>query len=269
MDTAFAIVTIPFVFALGAAVGSFLNVVIYRLPEEMSLLSPPSHCPHCHHVLGKTENVPIAGWLWLRGRCRWCQGPISIRYPAIELLTALLFSLVFWQFGATWTAAGYGVLVAGLIALAWIDLDTLILPGPITRWGLVAGAIFHLGLGVQDGSIPRALMASIVGAVAGIWLFDGMRWGGTLLAGRVAMGGGDPKFAAAIGAWLGLKLLLVSSFLACGLGALVGGGAIALGWVDRKQPIPFGPFLAMGALLAVFWGNDLMALYLKWFFPLG
>jgi leader peptidase (prepilin peptidase)/N-methyltransferase len=267
MDIVFRLIYLPFVFLFGAAVGSFLNVVIYRLPARLSLFYPPSRCPHCHHALGKTENVPILGWLWLKGKCRWCRTPISPRYPLIEAMTALLFCGVFWQWGWTTTTLSYWLLVAWLSVLAWIDLDTFILPGILTKWGLILGLGFQGILGWQAGSLPLGLMEGIGSAVLGMWLFEILRWGGTLALGQTAMGGGDPKLAAMIGAWVGWKLLLLSSFLACGVGAVGGGFAIAIGWMSRKQPFPFGPYLALGTLVAIFWGDRLIELYLRSFFP--
>lgn len=269
MDIVSHLIFLPFIFSLGAAIGSFLNVVIYRLPARLSLLSPPSRCPHCHHSLGKTENVPILGWLWLRGQCRWCRSPISVRYPLIETLTAVLFCAVFWQFGLTVTTLGYWLLVSGLLVLTWIDLDTLTLPEVMTRSGLVTGLMFQAILGWQHRSIPLGLMQGIGGAVLGLVLFELVGWVGLFWLGQQALGGGDPKLAAMIGAWLGWKLLLVTSFMACGIGAIAGGLAIALGWISRRQPIPFGPFLALGAIVAMFWGSDLIHFYLRTMFPLS
>jgi len=270
MDVVYRLIFLPFIFILGAAIGSFLNVVIYRLPVGLSLVSPPSRCSHCHHALGKTENVPILGWLWLQGQCRWCRAGISPRYPLIEALTAALFCGVFWQFGLTLTTLGYWFFVAGLLVLAWIDWDTLTLPEILTRGGLIAGLIFQAIqalVGWQQGSWALGLMQGIGSAVLGLGLFDLMGWAGFLLLGQKAMGGGDPKLAAVIGAWLGWKLLLVASFLACGIGAIAGGLAMALGWIGRRQAIPFGPFLALGAILSMFWGSDLIALYLRLIAP--
>lgn len=267
MDILLAGITTPFVFAFGAAVGSFLNVVVYRLPAGLSLINPPSRCPHCLHRLGPTENVPIFGWLWLGGRCRWCKTPISPRYPAVEAITGLLFALVFWYFGFTFATVGYWVFLSWLLALSLIDLDTMTLPNALTQSGLVLGLGFQVARNWHQGSIPESLLLGIGSAVLGIWLFDLIRLVGTIAFGQPAMGGGDPKLAATIGAWLGWQYLLVASFLACAVGALVGGGAIAMGWLKRKQAMPFGPFLALGAALTVFWGNWLLSTYLNLFFP--
>jgi leader peptidase (prepilin peptidase)/N-methyltransferase len=269
MDTLAAIILTSLVFILGACIGSFLNVVVYRIPAGLSLIHPPSRCPHCFHKLGMTENVPVFGWLWLRGRCRWCKTPISPRYPMVEAVTGLLFVLVYWKFGFNLTTVGYWALLSWLLALSLIDFDTMTLPNELTQSGLIIGLGFQIWRGWQDAQVANYLMLGISSAVLGIWLLDAIRWIGSFAFGQTAMGGGDPKLAATIGAWLGWKYLLLTGFLACAVGALVGGGAIALGLLDRRQPMPFGPFLALGAALAMFFGDEIISTYLKIFFPLG
>ena len=269
IDKLIIVLTTLIVFALGASIGSFLNVVVYRLPAQLSLLWPPSRCPHCLHKLGRSENVPVFGWLWLRGRCRWCQTPISPRYPLIEAATGLTFLLVFWQFDLSLTTLEYWTLLSWLLALSLIDFDTMTLPNTLTKSGLVIGLGFQVIKGWQSSQIASQLIAGILGAVIGIWLFDIIAFIGTIALGQAAMGGGDAKLAAMIGAWLGWKSLLLSGFLACALGAFVGGGAIALGWLNRKQPMPFGPFLALGAALTIFYGEAILSTYFRLFFPLN
>lgn len=259
------------VFWLGAAVGSFLNVVIYRLPAGLSLLYPPSRCPHCHTRLRPYDNVPILGWLWLRGRCRYCHATISIRYPLIEALTASLFLFTFWLIGLEWMTVGYWLLLSWLVALAFIDLDTLILPNSLTQSGLVLGLIAQMAISYLQtesgiGAI-QGLIRGLVGVILGLWLFDLIALSASALLGQTAMGGGDAKLAAMLGAWLGWQGLLLSGFLACLIGAVVGGGGMALNLISRRQPIPFGPFLAIGAGLTIFWGNMLITAYLRLFFP--
>jgi leader peptidase (prepilin peptidase)/N-methyltransferase len=263
-----AIATI-FVFVLGTSIGSFLNVVVYRIPAGLSLVYPPSRCPHCLHKLGATENIPVFGWLRLGGRCRWCKAPISFRYPLVEAATGLLFLLVFWKFGFNYLTIGYWALLSWLLALSLIDLDTMTLPNVLLQSGLIVGLGFQALRGWQDAQVANYLMMGIGSAVLGIWLFDAIRVTATIFYGQTAMGDGDPKLTAMIGAWLGWKYLLVTGFLACAVGALVGGTAIALGWLNRRQPMPFGPFLAIGAALTVFWGNEMISTYLKIFFPLN
>ncbi|MDJ0712844.1 MAG: prepilin peptidase [Prochloraceae cyanobacterium] len=272
MDNLINGIIYTFVFIFGASIGSFLNVVVYRLPAGLSLLWPPSRCPKCSHQLGKTENVPVFGWLLLRGRCRWCKTPISFRYPLVEAATAAIFMLVFWQFGFTWQTLGYWAFLSWLLALSLIDLDTMTLPNSLTQSGLVLGLVFQGAIGWQNEGLAGAanyLMKGIGGAVLGIWLLDSIAFLGTIAFGREAMGAGDGKLMATIGAWLGWKQVLVSGFLACAIGAFAGGGAIAIGLLSRRQPMPFGPFLAMGATLSVFWGETMLSTYLKLFFPLN
>jgi leader peptidase (prepilin peptidase)/N-methyltransferase len=262
------------VFAFGAAIGSFLNVVIYRVPEKLSLLHPPSRCPTCHHQLRPYDNVPVLAWLWLKGRCRYCRTPISPRYPLIEALTGGLFLLAFWQFGLTWETVSAWLLLSWLICLTFIDLDTLTLPNALTQSGLaialILQTVFLSAVPVGSGAAAiQGLMSAIGGAVLGIWLFESIGFIGSMLTSKTVMGGGDGKLAALLGAWLGWQGMLLSSFLACALGAFIGGGAIALGLLNRRTPIPFGPFLALGAVIALFWGDRLIAWYLQLFFPLS
>ncbi|RMF64730.1 MAG: prepilin peptidase, partial [Cyanobacteria bacterium J069] len=214
-------------FLIGASVGSFLNVVVYRVPAGLSLLHPPSRCPSCLTAIKPYDNVPVLGWLWLRGRCRACKVPISARYPAVELITGLLFVAVAKFFALPLPGVGYWVLVSWLLALALIDLDTLTLPNPLTQSGLVAGLVFQGAIGWTQGiatgqggpsGSAATLMGGIVGAAVGIWGLDLVTLLGSLALGQTAMGGGDAKLAAMMGAWLGWKLLLLAGFLACVLG---------------------------------------------------
>lgn len=266
-----ALITSILVFMFGSAVGSFLNVVIYRLPEGLSLLHPPSRCPTCHTRLKPYDNVPVFGWLWLRGRCRYCKTPIAVRYPFIEGLTGLLFLAAFWLLGLTWTTVGYWILLSWLVVLTFIDVDTLTLPNGLTQSGLVLGLVFQVwngyGLSGAVAGAVQGLMMGIIGAVLGIWIFDIITLFASTALGQTAMGGGDAKLAAMLGAWLGWQGVLLSGFLACLVGAMVGGGAMALKLISRRQPMPFGPFLAVGAVITMFWGPALIAAYLNIFFP--
>lgn len=258
-------------FVLGAAIGSFLNVVVYRVPAGLSLLWPPSRCPQCLHSLKKRENVPVLGWLWLKGRCAHCRSPISIRYPLVEAATALMFVLVFFVCGWSSLTWGYWLFFSWLLALSLIDADTMTLPNALTQTGLVAGLLFQGVVGWQLGGgtalwIPQ-VMTGIVGAVVGIWVLDTISFVGSMALGQAAMGAGDAKLMSAIGAWLGWKLMLLGGFLGCALGAFAGGAAIALGWLHRRQPMPFGPFLALGAAIAALWGETILSVYRQLFFP--
>ncbi|MEM9978912.1 MAG: prepilin peptidase [Cyanobacteria bacterium P01_D01_bin.2] len=256
-----------FVFVLGASIGSFLNVVIYRLPAGVSLLSPPSRCPRCRTRLRSYDNVPILGWLWLRGRCRYCQAAISVRYPLVELVNGLLFIALFLRFGWSFETPMYWGLISWLVALTLIDIDTLTLPNPLTLSGVCLGWLAQGLLAMVSGqAVGLTLAASVAASVLGLWLFDGIGFLGAVVAGKTVMGGGDGKLAAMLGAWLGWQGLLLSVLLASLLGALGGGLGIGLGLLGRRQPIPFGPFLAFGAGISIFFGNTLIQAYLRLFF---
>ncbi|MBE9181201.1 prepilin peptidase [Oculatella sp. LEGE 06141] len=271
MDLLYSGLASLFVFMFGICIGSFLNVVIYRIPAGLSLLFPPSRCPKCLHRLSKHDNVPVFGWLWLRGRCRYCKTPIPVRYPIIEATTGMLFLLVFWSFNLPLPAIGFWAFLSWLLALSLIDLDTMTLPNSLTKSGLAAGLVFQAALGWTETSsvsgVANRLMVGILGAVIGVWLFDLITLLGSIAFGQTAMGGGDAKLAGMIGAWLGWKYLLLTGFLACAIGAFAGGGAMAIGLLDRRQPMPFGPFLAIGAALAVFFGDAIISTYVHTFFP--
>jgi leader peptidase (prepilin peptidase) / N-methyltransferase len=230
-------------FILGAAIGSFLNVVIYRLPAGVSLLWPPSRCPKCGHGLGITENIPILGWLLLRGRCRHCHTKISARYPLVETFTALTF-------------------LAWLISLAMIDIDTMTLPNPLTTSGLVLGVVFQTFLGYQitqtAAGAGQYFIGAIGGMVLGIWLYDIIQILGTLLMGQVAQGGGDAKLMGMIGAWLGWSGVFLTGGLASFTGSVIMGVAALLG---RRGKFPLGPFLVAGATAALFVGDKIIASY--------
>ena len=253
-----------FIFVLGAAIGSFLNVVIYRLPAGLSLLSPPSRCPHCLTRLKVYENVPVLGWLWLRGRCRHCRATISPRYPLVEGATGLLYLTLWLRFGWSLQTPFYWALISWLVALALIDIDTLTLPNPLTMSGICLGWLAQ-GFLATDQGVISALGASVAASVLGLWLFDGISLVGGIMTGKTVMGGGDGKLAAMLGAWLGWQGLLLSILLASILGAMGGGLGMLLRRLDRRQPIPFGPFLALGAGISVFFGNALIRGYLSLF----
>lgn len=268
METLAIALSASTVFVFGACIGSFINVVVYRLPAGLSIVYPPSRCPQCRHRLGKTENIPILGWLWLRGRCYHCKSPISMRYPLIELATGILFLVVFWRFGLSVRTLGYWTFVSWLLSLSLIDLDTMTLPGVLTKSGLVLGLIFQLVTGWLDAGSTTALanlIFGVAGAVTGIWLLESIRVLGTMILQQEAMGDADGKLMATIGAWIGWKYVLVSSFIACGVGAILGGAAIILGLLNKKQPMPFGPYLALGGVLSLFLGEAIVNAYVNEF----
>lgn len=261
------------VFTLGTAVGSFLNVVVYRLPEGLSLLYPPSRCPKCEMRLKPYDNVPVFGWLWLRGKCRNCKLPIAMRYALVEFATGCLFLSVFALFGMSWQTLGYWLLVSWLLSLALIDLDTMTLPNRLTASGLVLGWLFQGWISsVEDSSIQsgvHSIATAMVASVLALWLFDTVGAAGSQVFGKPAMGGGDAKLAAMMAAWIGFPQMLLATFLAATIGAVLGSSALALGLLSPKQHVPFGPYLALGTLLTLFYGTWLIETYLSIFFPVG
>ena len=252
---------------LGACIGSFLNVVAWRLPRQESLVLPPSHCPRCGTQLQWFENVPVVGWLLLRGHCRHCGALISPRYPLVELLSAGLWVAVTM---AAPTAMGPGaaplalilagwVLVSWLLPLVLIDLDHLWLPEPLCRFGLVLGLLFTAGLGWMQGpDFGRELIGQhLLAAGLGLVGFEAVSAIAQKLMGRPAMGLGDAKLAALLGAWLGLTGLGVTVLLAVFAGAIIGVLGRLTGRLGRHQPMPFGPFLAAGGLAVLLGGSAL------------
>ena len=252
---------------LGACIGSFLNVVAWRLPRQESLVLPPSHCPRCGTQLQCFENVPVVGWLLLRGHCRHCGALISPRYPLVELLSAGLWVAVTM---AAPTAMGPGaaplalilagwVLVSWLLPLVLIDLDHLWLPEPLCRFGLVLGLLFTAGLGWMQGpDFGRELIGQhLLAAGLGLVGFEAVSAIAQKLMGRPAMGLGDAKLAALLGAWLGLTGLGVTVLLAVFAGAIIGVLGRLTGRLGRHQPMPFGPFLAAGGLAVWLGGSAL------------
>ena len=265
-------------FALGAVVGSFLNVVIHRLPKMMeaewqaqaaevrgetvldsqrfNLVVPRSRCPDCGHGITALENIPMVSWVLLRGRCSACQKPISARYPAIELLTGLASTLVAWRFGPTFACTGALLLTWSLIALAFIDFDTTLLPDSITLPLVWAGLSFNLA----GTFVP--LSTAVLGAMAGYLLLWGVYWLFKLATGKEGMGYGDFKLLAALGAFLGWQMLPLIVLLSSVVGAVIGVALIILARRGREVPMPFGPYLACAGFIALLWGHELTRMYL-------
>ncbi len=262
----------------GLAIGSFLNVVIHRLPqilerewraqcaelageagplqELLSLSRPRSRCPKCGHPISAWENIPLLSYLVLRGRCRACRARISPRYPAIDARTALLSAYAGWHFGLTVTAAGALLFIWAMIALTFIDFDTQLLPDDITLPLLWLGLLVNIGGGFTD------LKSAVIGAIAGYLTLWSVYWGFKLATCKEGMGYGDFKLLAAIGAWFGWQLLPLTILLSSLVGALVGIALIVLAGRGREVPIPFGPYLAVAGVLALFWGQALTHAYL-------
>jgi leader peptidase (prepilin peptidase) / N-methyltransferase len=245
---------------IGLCVGSFLNVVIYRVPRKESIVRPRSACPSCGTPIANRDNVPVVGWLILRGRCRTCREPISPRYILVELATALLFVGAAFRFGAHWDLAAFLVFLAGLLALAFTDLEHFLLPVRIVYPVLVLVAALLVLAAAVDGEWSRLGVAAATGVVAAACFyavhFLNPNW----------MGFGDVRLAGVIGlglGWLGAEVALLGIFLGFLLGAVVGVGLIATKRIDAKAHIPFGVFLALGAFIAVFAGHPLVNLYLR------
>ena len=255
---------------LGACVGSFLNVVAWRLPRQESVVSPRSHCPHCGTTLRWFDNLPVLSWLLLRGHCRHCGATIPLRYPAVELLVAGLFVATAvaspTALGSTapaahpwFTALAGWLLVALLVPLLLIDLEHLWLPEPLCRWGVVLGLLVtSVAGGLQGDGAGRSLVLwHLLAASAGLLGFEATSAMAQRLLGKPALGLGDAKLAALLGAWLGLTGLGLSVLLAVFSGALVGVVGLASGRLQRGQPLPFGPFLVAGGLTVWCTGNHL------------
>ena len=272
------ILWLGFAFVFGLAIGSFLNVVIYRLPEGLSLVSPGSRCPACSAPIRAWDNLPVLSYLILRGRCRQCRTSISVRYPTVELFTAVVFAVIAWRFGGVWLTPVYSVFAAGLIAAALIDFDHQIIPDGISVGGLAAGLLLSPLAAAGDGSLyGDALIDSLVGALLG----GGLLWTVAFLHARVSvalgrrfehwpgegeepprpssadywlwfpgMGLGDVKLLAMIGAFLGPWGVLETIIVASVLGLILG---LSFAAVTRKlnAPFGFGPAIAAGALLSL------------------
>jgi leader peptidase (prepilin peptidase) / N-methyltransferase len=250
---------------LGACVGSFLNVVAWRLPRQRSLISPGSHCPHCGTGLAWFENLPVLSWLLLRGRCRHCQRPIAPRYPLVELLcSGLWVAMLQARPAAMGEADPWSLLLSGwllaslLLPLVLIDLDSLWLPEPLCRWGVLLGLAATAVNGfARSPAIGRDLLLShLIAAAIGLLALEGISALGERLFGRPALGLGDAKLAALIGAWLGPTGLGLALALAVLAGAVLGSLGRLSGRLGRHQPIPFGPFLAAGTLAVWIGGHD-------------
>lgn len=270
---------VPACLVLGLLIGSFLNVVIHRLPRMMerewaaqcaelrgdtipteapyNLSQPRSACPACSTQIRAIDNIPVLSWLWLRGRCRACGAAIPIRYPLVEAVSGLLAAYVAYRYGYSLATGGALLLTWSLLALTFIDYDTQLLPDQITLPLLWAGLLFNLGGTYTD------LASAVSGAMAGYLLLWVVYWLFKLATGKEGMGYGDFKLLAALGAWLGWKMLPLIVVASSVVGALVGILLIVFAGHGRGKPIPFGPYLAAAGLFALFWGNRLTELYLR------
>jgi len=269
---------------LGLVVGSFLNVVVHRLPimmerdwqcqcaelrgealpvqEVLSLAVPRSHCPACGHPIRALENIPVISWLALRGKCSACHAAISPRYPLIEALSGLLCAFAAAHFGYGWAAAGAMLLVWSLLALSFIDFDKQLLPDSITLPLLWVGLLFNLDWTGAGAGTYTNLQSAVIGAIAGYLALWSVYWGFKLATGKEGMGYGDFKLLAALGAWFGWQVLPLTILLSSVVGAVAGIALIVLARHGRNVPIPFGPYLAAAGMIALFWGRDLTQAYL-------
>lgn len=253
------ILLLLFSFILGAVIGSFLNVCIYRIPAGLSIVSPASRCPQCETAIRWYQNIPIISWLVLRGRCAQCSEKISIRYPLVEALTGTLFLGVFWTFGLHGVTLVYWLLAAALIVITFIDLDHQIIPDVISLPGIIVG--FLCSFFVPWVSWMDSLLGILVGG--GSLLLVAVAY--EFLTKKEGMGGGDIKLLAMIGAFLGWQAVFPVIFISSLAGTAVGIPVMIRQKADAKLALPFGPFLAFGALFYLFWGPALIRWYLSFF----
>jgi leader peptidase (prepilin peptidase)/N-methyltransferase len=240
---------------LGALIGSFLNVCIFRLPRGESIVWPGSHCPSCARSIDFYDNIPLLSYLWLGGRCRACRAPISIRYPLVEATNALGYLAILFTFGPSWTAALYALLFSALVVVAGTDLTHKMIPNVITIPGMVVGFLGAMTV------LPVGVINSVLGFTLGggiLWL---LAWLSPYFFGKEGMGGGDIKLLAMIGAFLGWKPALLTIMIGSLTGSVIGISMIALGIIKRDDYIPFGPFLVLGALLSMFFAQPLLDWY--------
>lgn len=270
----------PLAAGLGLMLGSFLNVVILRLPRrlewqwkrdsleilgEPEIYDPPppgivverSHCTHCKHALSWYENIPVLSWIALGGKCRNCKAPISIQYPLVELLTMALVLCCVWKFGFGWQGFGAIVFTCYLVAASGIDLRTQLLPDQLTL------PLMWLGLVASIDSLYLPAKPALVGAIIGYLSLWSVWWVFKQLTGKEGMGHGDFKLLAAMGAWFGLNGILPTILLSSLVGAIVGSIWLYAKGRDRATPIPFGPYLAVAGWITFFWGEDLVGAYLR------
>ncbi len=270
----------PAAAGLGLLVGSFLNVVILRLPprlewqwkrdareilEEPDLYDPPppgivvegSHCPKCKKPLSWYENIPVLSWVLQGGKCRGCRAPVSLQYPLVELVTALLFLACVWRFGFGWKGFGAILLTSYLVALSGIDFRTRLLPDQLTL------PLLWLGMIAAVENLYVVPKAAILGAIAGYLSLWSVYWVFKQLTGKEGMGHGDFKLLAALGAWMGLSGILPTILLSSLVGAVVGSIWLAVKGRDKATPIPFGPYLAVAGWISFMWGQQLVGAYMR------
>lgn len=244
-------------FIAGTIIGSFLNVIIYRMPRGRSIVRPPSACPECGAPVRPRDNIPVVSFLLLRGRCRDCGTRIPLRYPVVEILAGLIPVLIFAMYGAGAELAVYWPVSCALLVITFVDLDLQIIPDKITLPGLVAGLVVSPATGLT--TLPESLIGAVVGG--GVLYLIGLL--GAMAFRKESMGGGDIKLAAMMGAFLGWKAVLLTLFIAFFVGAAAGVAVLARRGRSVDHTIPFGPFLALGSFVSIVWAESLLAWYLK------
>lgn len=248
-------------FIFGMVIGSFLNVCIYRLPASQSIVHPRSCCPRCGHLIRAYDNIPVLSYVLLRGRCRDCGTRISPRYPLVELLSGAFAAMTVARFGVGWTAAIMFLLIAAFLVITFIDIDHRIIPDVITLPGIPIGLAASFGPGLVTP------LEALIGILAGGGSLFLVAWGYQFITKREGMGGGDIKLLAMIGAFIGWKGVLFTIFVASLSGTLAGMALIFRRGEGMKLAVPFGPFLAVGAIAYLFIGPEMMHWYLRWVRP--
>ena len=244
------------IFILGLIVGSFSNVCIYRIPRNESIIYPASHCPKCHTTIKPKDNIPLLSYILLKGKCRNCKTKISIQYPMVEFLSGLIYLIIYLIYGLSVQTLIYTILSSALIIIAFIDLNEQIIPDVISLPGIVTGFIISF-------FVPYiSFINSALGVVVGGGIILVISLGGSVIYKKEAMGGGDVKLAAMIGAFLGWRYIIISLFLGFFLGALAGIILIIAKIKKREDVIPFGPFIVLGSLITLLWGEQIISWYL-------
>ena len=244
-------------FAAGLLIGSFLNVCIYRWPLDLTVRTPArSFCPKCEKTIAWYDNIPLLSYLWLFGRCRSCRVPISMRYPVVEVANAAGYVIILATFGPNWMAVLYGILVSALLVVTGTDLTHKIIPNVVTVPGILLGL-----LGAASSVLPIGLVNALLGVAIGGGILWALAWASPYLFGKEGMGGGDIKLLAMVGAFLGWKPALLTIMIGSLAGSVIGVSLIAFGVMKRDEYIPFGPFLVLGAVVSLFYGQPLLDWY--------
>lgn len=265
------------VFLFGACIGSFLNVCVYRIPRGESIVTPRSHCPHCSKLIAWYDNIPVLSYLLLRAKCRHCGGRISARYMLIELLVAVLFTLIWLLYGLLNRQGSYWMILdpripvywlamSGLVVATFVDFEHYIIPDRISLGGIVAGLLISALVPLTHGEVSRiaSFESGVIGALAGGGLLWAVGFVGKIVLKKEAMGMGDVKLLAAIGAFSGWQAVLFTVIISSFAGSIIGVGLICLGDKKWQSRLPYGPYIALGAVLWMLWGSDWWNAYLTW-----